>query len=148
MRLGELINLKWENVKDDKIVLGRTETKQRKKKVVPITSGIQTVLDNLRSDSPYVIPLILSKKGRKDIYTRDILKSLRERTGIPDFDFHRLRHTASTIMVSEALGKGVGLKDIMEILGHSRSETTMRYFHSDFKRKKKALEILEEKTRK
>lgn len=93
MRLGEVVNLKWDNVKDNKIVLGRTETKQRKQKVVPITRGIQAILDDLRSDSPYVIPLILSKRGREDIYTKDILKSLREKTGIPDFDFHTLRHT-------------------------------------------------------
>jgi len=148
MRLGELINLRWENVKSDKIELGRTETKQRRKKVVPITSGIQTVLDDLRSDSPYVIPLILGKNGRKDIYTKDILAAMRKRTGINDFDFHTLRHTASTIMVTEALGRGVGLKDIMEILGHSRSETTMKYLHSDFERKKIAMEILEKKTTK
>jgi len=147
MRLGELINLKWENVKDDKIVLGRTETKQRKKKVIPITGGIQSILNDLKSDSPYVIPLVLSKRGREDVYTKDILKNLRKKTGIPDFDFHTLRHTSATIMVSEALGKGVGIKDIMEILGHSRSETMLKYQHSDFQRKKKALEILEEKTK-
>ena len=148
MRLGEVINLRWENVKGDKIELGRTETKQRKKKIIPITKGIQAILDDLRSDNPYVIPLLLGKSGRKDIYTKDILKNLREKTGIPDFDFHTLRHTAATIMVSEALGKGVGVKDIMEILGHSRSETMLKYQHSDFARKKLALEILEEKTKK
>jgi len=148
MRLGELINLKWENVKGDKIIIPRTETKQRREKMIPITSGIQAILDDLKSDDLYVIPLILSKKGREGVYTRDILKLIREKTGISDFDFHTLRHTASTILVSESLGRGVGLKDIMEILGHSRSGTTMKYLHSDFKRKKKALEILEEKTRK
>lgn len=150
MRLGELINLKWENVKEDKIIIPRTETKGRKKKVIPITTGIQAILDDLRNsrgENPHVIPLILSKKGREDIYTKDILKDLRARTGIKDFDFHTLRHTASTIMVSEALGRGVGLKDIMEILGHSRIETTMKYQHSSFKRMKKAVEILEKKTR-
>ena len=148
MRLGEVINLKWENVKEDKIVIPRTETKGRKKKIIPITSGIRAVLGDLRSDSPYVIPLVLSDGGREDVYTKDILKDLRDGTGIKDMDFHTLRHTASTIMVSEALGRGVGLKDIMEILGHSRIETTMKYQHSSFERMKKAVEILEEKTKK
>jgi integrase len=68
MRAGELLNLKWSAIRGDRIVLERTETKQR-----------------------------------------------REKTGISDFILHGLRHTASTIMVSEALGKGVGLADIMKI---------------------------------
>lgn len=46
-------------------------------------------------------------------------------------------------MVSQALGKGVGLADIMKILGHSKVETTMKYLHTDFDRMKKAVEILE-----
>ncbi len=150
MRLGEVVNLRWENVKEDKIVIPRTETKGRKKKVIPITAGIRIILEDLRSkggENPHVIPIILSKGGREDVYTKDLLDAFRERTGIEDFDFHTLRHTASTIMVSQALGRGVGPKDIMEILGHSRLETTMKYLHSDFDRKKLALEILEEKTK-
>ena len=47
-------------------------------------------------------------------------------------------------MVSQDLGKGVGLTDIMKILGHSKVETTMKYLHADYDRMKKAVEILEE----
>ena len=48
-------------------------------------------------------------------------------------------------MVSEAQGRGVGLADIMKVLGHSRMETTMRYLHEDEARMRKAVEIVEEK---
>lgn len=48
-------------------------------------------------------------------------------------------------MVSESLGKGVGLADIMKVLGHSRMETTLRYLHEDEGRMKKAVEIIEER---
>jgi integrase len=48
MRLGELLNLRWDNIQDDKIVLKRTETKQRKKKMIPITSGMREALESLR----------------------------------------------------------------------------------------------------
>jgi integrase len=35
MRIGEVLNLKWENIQKDKISLKRTETKQKKEKVIP-----------------------------------------------------------------------------------------------------------------
>ncbi|MBN1222253.1 MAG: tyrosine-type recombinase/integrase, partial [Candidatus Aminicenantes bacterium] len=84
-------------------------------------------------------------RGRQSIVTKNVLRKLRKYSGVSDFVFHNLRHTASTIMVSEALGKGVGLADIMKILGHSKVETTLRYVHADFDRMKKAVEILESK---
>jgi len=80
------------------------------------------------------------------ITTPELLIS--EYSGVRDFIFHNLRHTASTIMVSEALGRGVGLADVMRILGHSQISTTMRYLHPDFSRMKKAMQVLEKKTKK
>jgi len=39
MRLGELYKLRWDkHIKNDKIVLERTETKQKKGKVIPINA--------------------------------------------------------------------------------------------------------------
>ena len=148
MRPGEVINLKWENIKGDKITLTRTETKQKKEKVIPLTNGIKTVLDSLRDEKRiYVIPRRRDRRITAGTSAKTVLRKMREKSGIEDFDFHSLRHTASTIMVSRALGKGVGLADIMKILGHSKVETTMKYLHADFDRMKKAMEVLEGETR-
>lgn len=152
MRTGELLSLKWENVKDDKIVFKRTETKQKREKVIPLTDGIKRILESLRDKrrkDGYVIPLRSGAKGRGATWMTDTMKKIREYSGIRDFIFHNIRHTASTIMVSEALGKGVGLADLQKILGHSSLETTLKYYvHPDFKRMKKAMRILEKKTKK
>jgi len=151
MRTGELLNLKWENIKDDKIIFRRTETKQKREKVIPLTDGIKEILESLRDKrrkDDYIIPLRQGMKARGTIWMTDTMKKIREYSGIQDFIFHNIRHTASTIMVSEAIGKGVGLADIMKVLGHSQVETTMKYLHSDFSRMKKAVEILEKKTKK
>ena len=151
MRTGELLNLKWENVKDDRIVFKRTETKQKKEKVIPLTDGIKEVLDSLeeeRGKDGYVIPLRPGAKERESTWMTDTIKKIREYSGIDDFIFHNIRHTASTIMVSEALGRGASLTDIMKILGHSQIETTLKYVHSDFERMRKAMEVLEEKAKK
>ena len=144
MRSGEVLNLRWHNIVDGKIVLRRTETKQKKEKVIPITPGIQGVLDSVPKRNPEDKVFPFSQAGQKK-YTRWIIRRIRKISGIQDFDFHSLRHTAATIMVSEALGKGVGLADIMKVLGHSKVETTLRYLHDDENRMKKAVEVIEER---
>lgn len=144
MRFGEGINLRWSNVRSDRLALQRTETKQRREKVVPITTGIRAVLDSLPQGRPGDFIFPIRRQGER-LYPRWILARIREFSGIPDFEFHGLRHTAATIMVSEAQGRGVGLADIMKVLGHSRVETTLRYLHEDDARMRKAVEIVEEK---
>lgn len=151
MRTGELLNLKWDNIKQDRIVFKRTETKQKKEKVIPLTDGIKEVLDSIPEDGKkggYVIPLTPGRKERGAVWMTDLIRKIREYSGIEDFIFHNIRHTASTIMISEALGRGASLTDIMKILGHSQIETTLKYVHSDFGRMKKAMEVLEEKAKK
>jgi len=59
-----------------------------------------------------------------------------------------LKRFPSVIMVSEALGREVGLADVMKVLGNSQIETTMKYIHPDFSRMKKAVQILERKAKK
>jgi len=146
MRLGELINLKWDNIQNDRIVLRRTETKQRKEKVIPLTPGLSAILGHLRAkNGAYVIPRKTTAHITSSGSTISILHKFRKYSEIEDFDFHSLRHTAASIMVSNALGQGVGIADIQKILGHSRVETTLRYIHSDFGRMQKAMEVLEEK---
>jgi integrase len=120
MRLGEALSLRWENVKDDKIILKRTETKQRKEKIIPLTDPIREVLETLRDGrrkDGFVFPM--KGRDRKTVWTKDTIDKMRKYTGIPDFIFHNIRHTASTIMVSEALGRGASLADIMKVLGNS-----------------------------
>jgi integrase len=148
MRVGEVLNLKWENVGKDRIKLKRSETKQKKEKVIPLTNGVRGILEELRDrrrTDGYVLPL--GKRG-KEVYLTEAIRKIREYSEVRDFIFHNLRHTASTIMVSEALGKGVGLADVMKILGHSQVETTMKYLHADFGRMKAAMKALERKTKK
>lgn len=144
MRFAEAVNLRWSNIQRDRIALQRTETKQRREKVVPITPGIRAVLNTLPKGKPEDFVFPIRRHGDR-VYVRWILGRIREFSGIPDFEFHGLRHTAATIMVSEAQGRGVGLADIMKVLGHSRVETTLKYLHEDEARMRKAVEIVEEK---
>ena len=150
MRIGELLNLHWSNVRGDKIVLRRTETKSRKEKVVPIAAPVARILAGLekRRRDDYVLPLRRRGGEMKAGWADSLIRKIREYSKVDDFIFHGLRHTASTIMVSEALGRGVGLADVMKVLGHSQVETTLKYIHPDFERMKKAVEVLAEKAKK
>jgi integrase len=146
LRAGELLNLKWSSVRGDRIVLERTETKQRQEKTIPITPILREFLAGLERQGEYVLPLRRRSGIMSPAYALGLIDRIRERTGIQDFVLHGLRHTAATIMVSEALGRGVGLADVMAILGHSRTETALRYQHADLARMKKAMDVLSKKT--
>jgi len=151
MRMGEVVSLKWTNVRGDKIVLRRSETKQRKEKIVPIAAPVARILAGLEKKRRDLYVLPLRRRGgemRAGWADSLLIRKIRKYSGVDDFIFHGLRHTASTIMVSEALGRGVGLADVMKVLGHSQVETTLKYIHPDFERMKKAVEVLAERAKK
>jgi integrase len=144
MRLGEFLNMKWSAVQGNQIVFLRTETKQRREKVIPVTPAIHQILDELLKErkDEYVLPLRRRHGVMNAGYADNLIRKIREFTGIRDFVLHGLRHTASTIMVSEALGRGVGIADVMQVLGHSQVKTTMKYQHADLSRMRRAVEVL------
>ena len=146
MRPGEIYKLRWEkHIKKDKIILERTETKQKKEKIIPITDSIRAILDSMKGekDEGYIFPLSYRAK-RNRVYLTNLINRIRKYSGIEDFIFYNLKHTAASIMISEALGRGASLQDVMKILGHSQLKTTLHYVHSDFSRMKKAMKALED----
>jgi integrase len=58
--------------------------------------------------------------SRADLITRSF-KPLLRRAGLPDIRFHDLRHTCATLL----LGKGVHVKLVQELLGHSTIAITL-----------------------
>lgn len=60
--------------------------------------------------------------------------------GIPEFDYHSLRHTHATILIEN----GANVKDVQERLGHTNIETTMNtYVHNTERIKKESVDIFE-----
>lgn len=115
MRLGGVLGLRWESVRGDRIVIPRTETEQKKEKIIPIMGSVAEVLAGLRKESPkgeYVLPL---DRTVARIEVKRLMHRIREISNVEDFCFHGLRHTAAEIMVSEALGRGAGLRDVMAV---------------------------------
>ena len=134
MRKGEILNLKWSNIDFEFMFIEVLETKSGKSRRIPISSKLKKVLDNIPKTCEYVFNINGEKIGDiKKCWNTAIRNS-----GVKNFRFHDLRHTAATRM----LEKGVDVVTVKEILGHASIQTTMRYVHTETRRKKFAIEIL------
>lgn len=139
MRLSEILNLKKSYVVDGIVYYPMSETKSPRRraaarkaraKAVVLNDMAQAVIARQRSTSEYVFPL-----HRRDPNT--IFRSvqlIRKRTGITDFTFHILRHTASTIIASQS-----SLATAKIVLGHQDLRTTLKYTHPELAEQKKTV---------
>lgn len=151
MRLGNILNLKWENVdfKNKTInITVKDKTKQGgKNHSIPIISQLEEILKNLPQDCEYVFTHkgkkinsiktswrnIFYKRGDKN-NNYGLTNELKDPT-LPYKNFHTLRHTAGTWI----LKKTNNLKITKEILGHADIKTTLKYAHVLDEEKRNAL---------
>ena len=132
MRLGEILNLKWDDVNfKDEYILVR-DSKNYESRIIAIHPTLAETLDKLRSqsESDYVF------EGRKTV-KRAWQKALRL-SGIPRCRFHDLRHT----FASNLAMNGVDLVTIAELMGHKDLSMTKRYSHPSPPHKKRAIHKL------
>ena len=79
-----------------------------------------------RIDNPYVFPAQRRMgKPPKPIDIDGAWKRAIKRSGVEDFRFHDLRHTAASYLAMS----GASLSSIAKILGHKSLSMTMRYAH-------------------
>jgi integrase len=136
MRKGEILSLRWDQVKNGFIYLEKTKTKNRRE--IPVNEDLAKILKEIRKEegltSKYVFTYARRTIDRVDRAFRAALK----RAHIEDFRFHDLRHTAASHMVM----RGASLKEIQEILGHTTMTMTLRYAHLGEEQKKRAVGLL------
>jgi len=146
-RLGELVNLTWEdvNIKEGLLTIGSEnfQTKSRKQRVVPMhpkvkeilmakvkckmsNEGDQTIV-NLPTKNHYVFGKTNCCKYTGDYFSRRFKRACRK-AGIDEaIHFHCLRHGAATRMIIN----GAPVPSVQRIMGHSNIQTTMIYTHPD-----------------
>ncbi|WP_299775772.1 site-specific integrase [uncultured Tateyamaria sp.] len=127
-RSGEILRLRWDEVKRGKLKLSRTKTGPRD---VALNSTAIEHLEKLRKTrrSDYVFP---SSKSHKPYRTSidNAWRSLKELAELPpDIRLHDLRHTYA----SHAIMSGETLSMTGKLLGHKRPNSTERYAHLDQK---------------
>jgi integrase len=128
LRRGELFGLRWDDVDFTANVLTIRRTKAGRTRHVPMNAAVRTILEALesRGRSPYVLP---SAKGSTALdahnFIRRVFAPALARAGIEDFRWHDLRHTFASRLVM----RGVDLRSVQELLGHTDIKMTLRYSH-------------------
>ena len=122
-RRGEIVHLRRDEVKGDRIELEDSKTGPR---TVMLNAGARAILDRrLRhTDSRWVFPSVRDPSRRR---AREpaLWYAVRREAGIGDVRLHDLRHTVA----SQAAMNGVPLPVVARLLGHSDVRMTMRYAH-------------------
>jgi integrase len=136
MRRGEILSLKWDQVRNGFIYLSKTKTNEPRQ--IPINDDLELVFKKIRKDQHLTSKHVFTNTGKQ---VRAIKRSFRaslKRAGIQDFRFHDLRHTFASLV----LMRGGSLKDVQELLGHKDMTMTLRYAHLTQEHKRKAVNLL------
>ena len=159
LRLGELCALKWVDIDFDNKILKVDRTVQRlyvegrktktvlmemapkseySRREIPLSGTIFELLITFHDKREY----IFGKNGPMDPRTlqNHFKKTLKE-ANLENHNFHVLRHTFST----NCIEKGIDVKSLSEMLGHSNIQTTLnRYVHPSMNAKRKHMDTLSE----
>jgi integrase len=117
LRLGEVLGLTWGRVDFSRGVILLEQTKNGRRREVPMNRAVDDVLS----------PLARAHGGRVfgPRSVRRAFESACERAKLINFHFHDLRHTFASWLVM----RGRPLKEVQELLGHQTITMTMRYAH-------------------
>ncbi len=136
MRKGEILPLKWDQIRNGFIYLRETKTKESRQ--IPINNDLEAVFKQIRKEQHLRSDHIFLHEGKPMKTIRVAFKNALRRSGIMDFSFHDLRHT----FASQVIMKGGSLKDVQELLGHKTMAMTLRYAHLTQEHKKAAVNLL------
>lgn len=121
-RRGEICKLTADDIGKTSIRIQAGNTKTLRYREVPIYPALRPWLK--------FIPLTINFEGLKTGFRR-----AREAAKMEEVNFHDLRHSCATILLSS----GADLYTISKILGHASTRTTERYSHHQVKDQRAAL---------
>jgi len=163
LRVGELCALKWSDVDLESSLIRISETRQRIRALSP-GAGAKTVLitgsaKSRRSARIIPLPVCMARMFREHREQSDgqyvfschgrpleprvlqyRFKVLLKKAGLPDINFHSLRHTFATRCMELCFD----VKTLSEILGHASAKMTLdKYGHSQIAHKQAAMQSLD-----
>lgn len=141
MRLSELTNLKFENLKIHDWLIKVVKWKRDKERLIPLTKeSIKELYNYLKErkkvfiKSDYIFTSVYwNQIQRKDM--QKLINKIRENISF-HFTWHQLRHTYAT----ELIKNNFDIYNISKILGHSTIDTTRVYLSVDTGKLKKQLD--------
>ena len=163
-RLGDLARLNWQNVDLDRDEIRFVSRKTGRTMIIPIAPPLRAQIEKLPAgDDPHQ-PLhprafaSVEKSGGVKTLSRQFYELLadaglatpkvhRKTESAPGRDgprelsqisFHRLRHTATSLMKNAGINASV----VMDIIGHESEAVSAHYTHVDEETKRKAIALL------
>lgn len=138
MRKEEILSLTWKCVSFENKKITLLDTKNGKKRFIPINSVVMSILKEAHKNKvcEYVFVNHTTETRYSDL--KRSFNALCLKANVENFRFHDLRHTSATRMV----GAGVPITMVKDILGHSDIHTTMRYAHAITEQSLEAIETL------
>ena len=136
LRFGEAAGLHWEDVVLDRrqpqITVWRasargviSQTKTGRLRVIPLVNEVVDALVALPRMNQLVFPNSKGNPMRPEI-TLDVLHRACARSGVSRIGWHGLRHSFASTMCQ----RGVPIRDVQELLGHTTIVMTSRYTHT------------------
>lgn len=123
-RLSEILELKWEYIRNDKnlILLPDSKTGQ---KTIFMNESTKRVLDSIEKikNNPYVI--CGEKENSHLVNLEKPWRVIRKEANLNDVRLHDLRHTFASLCINS----GASLPMVGALLGHTQVSTTQRYAH-------------------
>jgi len=135
-RLGDMRNLKWENISLSKQVLNLEQSKRRADVTLPISDDLCSMLNDQRNDfgfQEYVAPHPRPVQGTYVPYAMERLSKVGRRVmrlaGLPEeLRLMDLRRTGVTQMVDA----GVPLPQVMSVTGHAHVSSVKPYLKNTY----------------
>jgi integrase len=129
LRISEALNLTWDDIGEDYIIIKAAHSKNKKKGTVHIGKRLIKLLEEFKESNPYKHSKFLfnTQKGQyKRTNAHERLKYWLRVAGLRDtISCHSFRHTYGTT----ALDKGLPLTVVRDQLRHSSIAVTSVYLH-------------------
>ncbi|EED34318.1 site-specific recombinase, phage integrase family [Luminiphilus syltensis NOR5-1B] len=126
LRVGNLLDLKWEDVDLDERTLSVATTKNGRPHIAALTDRCITELQKLPAGSPSDL-VFRSYRTDKPFNYRDLWQKVCDEAGFEGRTFHWLRHGCGSALASA----GVSQAQIMQVMGHRTLVASARYMHSN-----------------
>lgn len=143
LRLSELVNINFKNIKDEKLtIIGKGD----KERVIHLNTACLSSIDkyvavrqkdNIKDREALFISDRGTRIGKRMVEL--IVKKYIELSGLDSTKFspHKLRHTAATLMHKHG---NVDIRALQQVLGHETIATTQIYTHIDDDQVREALD--------
>lgn len=130
MREGELLQCRWEWLQGETLVIqGRTKSKKIRRVPLP-PRAIQELRAYAGEDLPRLGLMFHGKAGKP--HSKGWLRQALERSEVQGLGMHRLRATFATLH----LRAKTPLKEVQEMMGHAKPDTTLIYQETNLEDKK------------